>query len=187
MKLQDGEEIIIEKYPERAILGIWFFTKCIVYVFIASFMTFWAFGFFGGMFVFVTNTKEFNPISMGGTFTVIVIAILFPLSFFYISALQKTFKYTITNRRCVFKGGIVRRIERSIPYHKITDVEKSENILERLLGISTVKVFTPGTASMNFGPFGGQSSEITYEGVSDSDEISEIINDQVRKVRQSDT
>ena len=184
MKLQEGETIILQSNPQRSILGIWFFTKCIVYIFSASFMTFWAFGFFGGMFAMANETKDFNPFVVGGGTTLVVLIIMFPLSLFYVSALQKTFQYVVTNRRCVFKGGIVKRTERSIPFHKITDVERSENIFERALGISKVKVFTPGTASMNFSPFGRQSSEITYEGLSDAEEISESINNQVRLVRQ---
>ena len=185
MNLHEGETIVLEGHPERSILKIWFFTKSIVYLFFASFMTFWAFGFFGGMFSMATENNDFNPVAMGGGFTLVVAIIMLPLSLFYISALQKTFHYIITNRRCVFQGGIIKRTERSIPLHKITDVEKSENIVERMLGVSKVKVFTPGTASMNFSPFGRQSPEITYEGLAYAEEISEAINNQVRLVRQS--
>ena len=184
MKLQNEEEIIFQCHPEKAVLGIWFFTKCIIYTLMGSFVTFWLFGFFGGMFAFATETKDFNPLAMGGVYTLVVAIVIFSLSIFYVSALRKTFHYVVTNRRCVFKGGIIRRTERSIPFHKITDVEKSENIVERMLGISRVKVFTPGTASTNIGPFGRQSSEITYEGLSDAEEMSETINNQVRMVNQ---
>ena len=187
MKLQDGEKIILENGPEKAILGIWFFTKCIMYTVFSSFMTFWVFGFFGGIFAVVTETKDFNPMALGGGFTLLVVVIIFPLSFFYISILRKTFHYIITNRRCIFQGGIIKRVERSIPFHKITDVERSENIFERFLGISRVKVFTPGTASMAFNAFGRQASEITYEGLSDAEEMGEIINDNIRKFREIDT
>jgi len=184
MKLQSGEAIIVECYPEKALLGIWFFSKCIIYTLVGSFATFWSFGFFGGMFAMATKTKDFNPLAMGGVYTLVAAIVILSLSIFYVSALRRSFHYIVTNRRCIFKGGIIRRIERSIPIHKITDVEKSEHIVERILGISRVKVFTPGTASMNFGPFGRQSSEITYEGLLDAEEISEAINDQVRLVSQ---
>ncbi len=92
MDLHDGETIVLEGHPERSILKIWFFTKSIVYLFFASFMTFWAFGFFGGMFSMATENNDFNPVAMGGGFTLVVAIIMLPLSLFYISALQKTFE-----------------------------------------------------------------------------------------------
>ncbi len=46
MKLQEDEKIIHELHPESNIIGIWFFTKCILAAFIGAFFTFWCFGFF---------------------------------------------------------------------------------------------------------------------------------------------
>ncbi len=80
-------------------------------------------------------------------------------------------------------GGIIRYRERSIPYHKITDVELSKNIIERILGLSSIRIFTPGTASrsFNWGFFGGgQSPELNYEGLEESEDPTESINLQVR-------
>ena len=79
-------------------------------------------------------------------------------------------------------GGIVRYRECSISYHKVTDVELSRNLLERVLGLSSIRIFTPGTSSsFSFGWFGGgQSPELKYEGLGSAEEPAESINVQVR-------
>ena len=181
MILQDGEEMVLEVYPERSILGVWFFTKCLWFVFFGAFMAFWCVGFFGSMFAAASEVENFEPFKHGWYIFPSLAIVILVLSLSYVSALQKTFKYVVTNRRCIFIGGIVKRTERSIPFHKITDVERSQNLFERVLGISKVRIFTPGTASMNLGAFGRQSSEITYEGIANSEELSESINNLVRK------
>jgi uncharacterized membrane protein YdbT with pleckstrin-like domain len=117
-----------------------------------------------------------------GLLSAVVFALAFIFSFLYAYLLRGTFRYYITTQRCVFAGGILRYRERSIPYHKITDVELSRNILERILGISSIRVFTPGTSSnLSWGPFGGgQSPELKYEGLEESEEQTESINLHVR-------
>ncbi len=74
--------------------------------------------------------------------------------------------------------------ERSVPYHKVTDVEVSQNIIERFLGISSINVFTPGTASVQQGSF-GHRAEIRFQGVSDTEEPADTINKMIRQSRAS--
>ena len=104
------------------------------------------------------------------------------VNFYYAAALRRSFRYYITNERCIFVGGIVRYPERSIPYHKITDVELSRHLLERQLGLSSIRIFTPGTSS-NFSLSGwsaGQTPELMFEGLLDAEIPTETINLQVR-------
>jgi len=54
-----------------------------------------------------------------------------------------------------------------VPYHKITDVEMSQNIIERMIGISTLNIFTPGTGSIR--GTGGQKAEISFVGLKDNE------------------
>lgn len=183
MKLQEGENIIHELRPESKILGIWIFTKCLPAAFIGAFLSFWCFGFFGGMFCVVAQSKSACPIVMGGITALIAAPSLFILALIYCSYLRRTYVYYVTNQRCVFHGGILRRIERSVPYHKITDVEMSQNIIERMLGISSLKIFTPGTGSMMASPFGGQRAEISFVGLKDNETPATAINGIVRKFR----
>nr|MBC8379078.1 PH domain-containing protein [Planctomycetota bacterium] len=96
-------------------------------------------------------------------------------AFIYCYFLKRTYVYTITNRRCDFSGGILRHVRHSVPYHKITDVEMSQNIIERMLGISSLGIYTPGTGSMNSGG-SGRRPEIAYVGLKDNETPAEMIN-----------
>jgi len=186
MKLHEDETLLYELYPESQDLVVWFFTKCIFAAFIAAFFTFWCFGFFGGMFsVAIKSNSEPWFIALGGKMALFTVPVTLAASLVYCSFLRKTYTYYITNQRCVFHGGIVRRIERSVPYHKVTDVEMSQNIIERILGISSLKIFTPGTGSMNFSPFGGQRAEISFVGLKDNEKPATSINNILRKFRST--
>ncbi|MCK5534187.1 PH domain-containing protein [bacterium] len=185
MRLQKSENVIYELRPEANVLKIWFFTKCLPIAFVGGFLSFWCFGFFGGMVAVATKSDSPWPIIAGGIVAIIAIPVLLVLGLIYCRYLRQTYVYYITNQRCVFHGGIVRRVERSVPYHKITDVEMSQNIIERILGISTVKIFTPGTGSMMVSPFGGQRAEIAFEGLKDNETPAAAINEILRKFRST--
>ncbi len=70
-----------------------------------------------------------------------------------------------------------------MPYHKITDVESSQNIIERIIGISSLKIFTPGTASLPTSPFGGERAEIMFVGLVDNETPANTINEIVIKFK----
>ena len=76
--------------------------------------------------------------------------------------LRKTYVYYITDKRCVFEGGILRRISHSVTYDKITDVEVSQDIIERALGIATLKIQTAGLG-------GKDKSELEFVGLTDAE------------------
>ena len=61
----------------------------------------------------------------------------------------------------------------------------SQNIVERILGISSLKIFTPGTGSMIFSPFGGQRAEISFVGLKDNEAPSISINEILRKYKST--
>lgn len=176
MQLQEGESIIHELRPEPQVLGIWFFTKCFPAAFIGGFIIFWFFGFFGAIFASSMRSDSPCPLAVGGVGALIVGCILLVFGLIYCSYLRRTYVYYVTNQRCVFHGGIIRRVERSVHYHKITDVEMSQNIIERILGISSLKIFTPGTLSMPAFPFGGERAEITFSGLKDNQTPATTVN-----------
>ena len=93
----------------------------------------------------------------------------------YLIFLRKTYRYIITNRRFIFFGGILKRIERTVPYKKITDIQRSQNIIERMLGIWNVQIFTPGTASMQIGQAKARA-ELNFDGIINSEELYETVN-----------
>lgn len=182
MKLRDSEEILHELRPNQKILIVWFFTKVIGWSLVSGFVAFWLSGMTMGLIGVFSEGQGTEAMKSMGLWSSAVFALAFISSFLYAYFLRGTFRYYITTQRCIFVGGILRYRERSIPYHKITDVELSRNILERILGISSIRIFTPGTSSsFSWGPFGsGQSPELKYEGLVESEEPTESINVQVR-------
>jgi len=170
MKLQADESVIHELRPEPKLLAFWFFAVCVPIA---------AAGGMIGFFVTSMATKAVGPgIAAGvGVGTLVLLTVLA-----YSACLRRTYVYYVTDQRCVFRGGILRRIERSVPYHKITDVERSQNIIERVLGISTLNIFTPGTASTGSG---GRGAEISFPGLLDSEAPAVAINGIVKSLRST--
>jgi len=183
MKLQQGENLIHELRPETRVLGIWFFTKCLPAVFVGAFLCLWCFAFFGIMFSTSKPSDTPWPIAVGGVTALILAPVILFLALVYCQFLRKTYVYYVTDQRCVFHGGILRRVERSVHYHKVTDVEMSQNIVERVLGISSLRIFTPGTGSMMMSPFGGQKAEIVFAGLKDNEAPAETINEILKEFR----
>ena len=180
MKVQDGEEILHELVPEKNILWIWLFAKALPAGLVGAGAAFVLGGVSGILFNF-GGESDFSLI--GGIVGAIVIGLGFlMLVLIYCEFLRRTYVYYITNQRCVFHGGIIRRVERSVYYHKVTDVERSQNIIERILGISTLNIFTPGTSSrVDSSPF--QKAEISFVGLKDNEGPAEAINGILRKFR----
>jgi uncharacterized membrane protein YdbT with pleckstrin-like domain len=180
MKVQEGEEILHELVPERAVLWIWLFTKTLPAGLAGGGAGFGMFGLLGLIFSF-GGARGFSFIG-GIAGAVIVGPGLLMLALIYCEFLRRTYVYYITNQRCVFHGGIIRRIERSVHYHKVTDVEMSQHIIERILGISTLNIFTPGTSS-RAGESSLQKAEISFVGLKDNESPAETINGILRKFR----
>ena len=177
MKVQEGEEILHELGPERAVLWIWLFGKALPAGLVGGGLGFGMFGLLGLIFGY----GGFSFI--GGIAGAIILGLGFlMLGMIYCEFLRRTYVYYITNQRCVFHGGIIRRIERSVHYHKVTDVEMSQHIIERILGISTLNIFTPGTSS-RAGESSLQKAEISFVGLKDNESPAETINGNLRKFR----
>jgi len=177
MKVQEGEEILHELGPERAVLWIWLFAKALPIGLAGGGVGFGLVGISGIIFSF----GGFSFI--GGIAGAIILGPGFlMLAMIYCEFLRRTYVYYITNQRCVFHGGIIRRVERSVHYHKVTDVEMSQHIIERILGISTLNIFTPGTSS-RVGDSSFQKAEISFVGLKDNESPAETINGILRKFR----
>ena len=177
MRLQDGEEILHEVRPEGVVLWLWLFSKALPVGLVGAAAGFGLFGLAGLIF----GSGGFSFIG-GIAGAVILGAGFFVLGMIYCEFLRRTYVYYITNQRCVFHGGIIRRIERSVHYHKVTDVEMSQHIIERILGISTLNIFTPGTSS-RAGESSLQKAEISFVGLKDNESPAETINGILRKFR----
>ncbi len=97
---------------------------------------------------------------------------LYFLSVIYSFFLRKTYKYSVSNRGVTFEGGIINKQFKNIPYHKITDVTKSQSIIQRLFGISDLHIQTAGTSF----------PEISFLGLKDPDTPRNYILQMLEKV-----
>ena len=142
--LQEGEKVIYEGSPQPVILVLWFFKALLFSLFISFFIN-----------TFLTVlTADFG--SYAFNYFIVFIPVLI-IAFSYQIALRRSYHYYITNERVIFQGGIILRQLKNVPYHKITDVSIFQNIIERVLGISTLNVHTAGT--------GMQIPEIRFVGL----------------------
>lgn len=182
LKLQEGEQILFEGKPEKNIFVMWIFTKIIPMCIAACFYTFFTFMFLFVFFVVAPSCKKNMPFPYHLWSIVLILAPVWFIFFLsYYRNLKKTFHYYVTDQRCVFEGGIIVRRIRSVPYHKITDVEINQNIIERSLGICSLKIFTPGTGSVGMPGF--EKAEIIFYGLKDADTPSRIIQEIIKKYR----
>ena len=184
MKVQNGEDVLLEVQPESRLLVIWFFGRCFSVGVVAFAAGFALSTILSMVYEVVAETELFAVESNFDGWSVLVNAIIAiaaalcstAIVLIYCVYLRRTYVYTITNRRCIFRGGILRRVEHSVPFHKVTDVEMSQNIIERILGISSLGIFTPGTGSMG-ASCKGRRPEIAFVGLKDNEAPAEIIND----------
>lgn len=202
MKLDSGEKLELETSPNQKILFMWFLNKTLTYSIATMFFVFMGM-FFINTFSNINNYEKSenieivesspNPseiskehdenkkinhtfqimIDYWGWTLVLVVAIAIIIQT-YLYFLRQTYRYIITDRRCIFVGGILKRVERTVPHKKITDIQRSQNIIERMLGIWNVQVFTPGTASVQIGQAKARA-ELNFDGLIDSEEIYEAI------------
>ena len=187
MKFSKDEEIIFEKKPNDRLIVIWFFTKCLTHAVAVGFLLFMIF-YFQWIFSHIDeDIKELPDASDLILFSILFAIVGLLLSYIYHRYLIKTITYYITDRRCIWKGGIIRKVEHSVSYYKITDVERSQNIFEQLLGISSINLFTPGTSSMRMGAAAKSQPvpELRFEGLVQSEDEAESINEQIRKFGHS--
>ena len=207
MKLDAGENLELDIKPNEKILVIWFLTKTITYSIATMFFVFMALFFINTInLASEVELEEKNKTEINESITkkensndkdakkidhpfsimvdywglalalVVITSVLIQI---YLIFLRKTYRYIITNRMCIFVGGILKRIERTVPYKKITDIQRSQNIIERMLGIWNVQIFTPGTASMQIGQAKAKA-ELNYDGLVNSEELYEAINKHIQ-------
>lgn len=88
--------------------------------------------------IILWQTGWVNDVGIVKTFVLvysIAISALFALSVF---AYVKSHRYIITDLRIIFKGGIIKKRERTLRYDKITDVDGEQGILGQIFGFGTI-------------------------------------------------
>jgi len=100
-------------------------------------------------FIFYTLLALFLAIGfMGWAFLV--------YGFWFWDLVQRWFaEYAVTNRRVVFRRGVIRRVVREIDLRGVEGVDLHQTILGRILGYGTVWVRGRGGVSIEFPRIGG--------------------------------
>jgi putative membrane protein len=166
--LDNNEKILWQGTPSPRVLATWFFSK------MGGFLLIIAVFFFAFSPLLFSKRYNFFPfiVAIGG-----LLLFLAVLAFIYILLLRKTYEYCITSNRIIFKGGILLKTQRSVPFHKVTDIETSQHVLEQVLGISKLNIFTAGTGSMR--------AEIIFSGLKDTSEPERILKDIIKTYKST--
>lgn len=161
-----AEQTSYESKPSCKVVIVWLFTRLLLYLVIYGLIL----GFF-----FLRN--DFNFGWDGSSILFIIIGLII-IIFFYLILLWKTYSYKITDKGIYFKGGIIVRKQKFVPFFKITNVETTQNIIEQILGISKLGFQTAGT--------GGQPiPEIVFEGLEEIEKPKQLVYRLIEKTKKS--
>ena len=158
---------------------IWAFTKCLVHGFASGFFLFSIVYMYIGVISTSKATSKDDIMFIFSMDMLLVCSIMaflgFVISLIYHRYLIKTINYVITNKRCIYVGGILRKVMHSVNFGKITDVEISQNIFEQILGVSTLGLFTAGTASVNPRNLNKPIPELCFTGLDLVEDVGQYI------------
>lgn len=178
-QLRQGEEILYEGVPARDIFLVWFITKIIPFMGIASFYTFCFYLVSWFAVAAVNNGRYRAGFSLYVVDTVLFFMPIWVAVFYlYYLRLLPTLHYYITNYRCVYSGGFFVKRLRNIPLNKITDIEINQNIFDQAFGLYSLKIFTPAAGARTMPGF--ENAEIIFYGLRDAQEPLNIIQDKIR-------
>lgn len=100
-----------------------------------------------GLFLFFTSPSEFrSEVFMFSTpFVIVLGGIMIAILVFQIIwnlLYLNSIEYSLDNKNITFKGGVISRFEKIIPYSKIQHVIIYESFWQRVLGLSSVSIET---------------------------------------------
>ena len=180
MQIKNSNEIIFAASPEKAVLLFLGIKRVILllwwYIVLGGFLVVPFYGFISGGFdsYFEALFSLFSD--HGGKISVSYLLISI-IIFIYVSYLRRTYQYRITKHNIVFEGGILKKKIKNIQFEKVTNVDITQNIFERMLGISKLHIQTAGT--------GGYLAEIIFEGLKDAETPQKIILSQISKFNKN--
>mgnify|MGYP001574196475 CR=1 FL=1 len=155
MKKSGAEKIYYASTPDVNVLFVWAFTK-----FLFPFALLVIFASINAYQVFQNRSS-----SLVLLWTVLGIVFLF---FIYQVVLWKSYHYKITNNGIYFEGGVLVKRKKFVPFSKITNVELSQNIIEKIFNMNKINFQTAGTG-------GVPKPEITFEGLENVDKPKEVV------------
>jgi membrane protein YdbS with pleckstrin-like domain len=84
-------------------------------------------------------------LSVGPLLGVAVGAVVLPAVVLYAVALYRTWRYEVQADALYLERGVVKHVETAVPFVRIQHVDTERGPLERLLGLSSVVVYTAGS------------------------------------------
>ena len=175
---EHSEKILFQGKPKKSILFIWIFSRVLLWTFIISIVG--SFLIMPGLVIIAAISYKTNSFAQLGSSILVVIAslfwwlFLFGSIFLYQVYLLKSYEYYITNRRVIFKGGLIRKSLTSVPFNKITNTEISQNLIEQFLGIYSFHIQTAGLG-------GVKVPEIIFVGLENASVPEKVLNDCLQK------
>jgi len=84
-------------------------------------------------------------LSVGPLLGVAVAAVALPPAALYAVALYRTWRYEVQGDALYLERGVVKHVETAVPFVRIQHVDTERGPIERLLGLSSVVVYTAGS------------------------------------------
>ncbi|PKN72891.1 MAG: hypothetical protein CVU50_05025 [Candidatus Cloacimonetes bacterium HGW-Cloacimonetes-3] len=88
----------------------------------------------------------------------------------YLSAFYNTLEYSVENNTVRLKKGVFWRIRTTVPYSKITNIDVTQGPIERMYGLSHLKIQTAGASGAQ-----GAPAELIMSGIRDSEALKDMI------------
>lgn len=164
--LQEGEKIVKEIKPLPSLRNYFLFGGIIIFI---------AFGLVFLFLLFISLTLWL--IFMFFDFLILIAALIFS------SMRYKHQYYWITNKRVIYKRGLIGYRISSIPLERISDIILSRSFIERLFGFGSLHVQTLA-GQITYGRYLG--AEASLLAVPDPEETQELIFQLVKKKRKEE-
>lgn len=100
------------------------------------------------VFLLFVGTPAFGAISgvIGTTPTIAIGGLLVVAVVGYAVAYHRRFEYELTTEAFDIRSGVFARRDREIPLHRIQNVDSSQNVVQRALGLAEVRLETAGAS-----------------------------------------
>ena len=184
MHLLPGETVLLEAKPSANVSITWLFSKALPFALYATLalLASWVF--------FNSPPERGNPppysFSFGASVVLGGFLVIWAITYAYCRKLAQSFEYTVTSQRFIFSGGIVRRVLHAVEHRRVTDVQLSQNPIEQLVKLSSVSLFTPGTASVRPNAKNQPMPELRLEGLPNGEEVFSLVSACVQKAKPSE-
>jgi uncharacterized membrane protein YdbT with pleckstrin-like domain len=119
----------------------------------------------------------------------LIIAIVLAQRLFALALVRLDFEkrwYLVTNRSLRVREGVVKLREMTITFANIQNISISQGPIQRLLGISDLRVDTAGGGSQKKEQSGEETLHgVRFRGVNNAEEIRDLINTRLRQLKDS--